>query len=205
MAGGTLPPEYFRRLYAEHPDPWRISEGFYERRKRDLVMAVLPQHRYGLALEPGCGNGELTVRLAERCERVVAWDGIEPAVLRARKRTASLAGVEVRTGQLPGFWPDERADLVVLSEVGYYLAAADLDRVIDNACRTLVPGGTLVAAHWRREAAAYPLRGDDVHAHLFARPGLGRLGGYADDDMRIDVFVASHDGVASVAQREGVV
>ncbi len=200
----TLPSTYFDAMYDANPDPWRISEGWYEHRKRALALAMLPRPRYGLALEPGCGNGELTQLLAARCDRVLAWDGAAAAVRTARERLAHLPNVEVQEGSVPAKWPEVHADLVVLSEIGYYLSSHDLDATIGRAVDGLVSGGALLAIHWRRESADYPLGGDDVHAHLFGRSGLERLGGYADEDVRIEVFVKTPPDPKSVAQQTGV-
>lgn len=198
----SLPREYFERLYGESADPWRISDGWYERRKRALVLAALPSPRFSVVFEPGCSNGELTVELAARCDRLVAWDVVDAAVIRTRQRTATISGVEVRQAGLPDDWPDERADLIVLSEVGYYLAEADLTRAVDTATKHLVEGGTMLAVHWRHEAPDYPLSGDRVHEIITAAPRLARLGGYRDRDVLIDVFRrGDHE---SVAQREGL-
>ena len=204
MASESLQSDYFDHLYAGSADPWRIGTGWYEERKRALVMAALPRQHYRLAFEPGCGNGVLTGLLATRCDRVLAWDGAEAAVANSRRRLIDFDNVEVHQARVPGWWPADSADLIVISELGYYLTHIDLDRLIDHACASLEDGGTLVAVHWRREAPDYPLGGDDVHAHFFGRPNLTRLGGYADDDFRIDVFVGGSEA-ASVAEEVGVV
>ena len=198
----SLPGSYFERLYGGSADPWRISDGWYERRKRAVVLAVLPLPRFAVAFEPGCGNGELTVELAARCDRVVAWDVVDAAVTRTRERTVAMSGVDVRTGGLPDDWPDEQADLVVLSEVGYYLDEDDLSRAVGEAMKRLVRGGTLLAVHWRHDAPDYPLSGDRVHEIITAAPGLARLGGYGDQDVLIDVYRFGDD--ESVAHQDGL-
>ncbi len=122
----------------------------------------------------------------------------------ARHNLADVTNVELRQARVPDWWPDGSADLIVISEIGYYLTHPDLSRLIDHACKSLDDGGTLIAVHWRREAPDYPLGGDDVHAHFFGRPNLSRLGGYADDDFRIDIFTGG-TFAASVAEQGGVV
>ena len=204
MAAESLRADYFDNLYAGSADPWAISQGWYEERKRRVVEAVLPREHYRQAFEPGCGNGILTARLAKRCDRVLAWDGAEVAVENARRNLAGAGNVEVQQARVPDWWPEGTADLIVISEIGYYLTGPDLDHLIERACESLDEGGTLIAVHWRREAPDYPLGGDDVHAHLFGRPHLSRLGGYADDDFRIDIFIGG-SVAASVAEDAGVV
>jgi SAM-dependent methyltransferase len=202
MTDVTLPPDYFARLYDEADDPWRISTGWYERRKRALVLAALPQERVSIAFEPGCSNGELTAELAHRCDRLIAWDLVESAVERTRARTTDSPGVEVRQAALPSAWPDEVADLIVIGEVGYYLAETDLQLAVDGALAHLSDGGTLLAVHWRHPAPDYPLRGDEVHAIIDARAELERLGRYRDDDFVLDVW--TRGPAASVARQHGV-
>jgi len=52
---------------------------------------------------------------------------------------------------------------VVLSEVGYYLSAPDLERAIRALAARVVPGGRLIAAHWIGTSADHRLHGDEVH------------------------------------------
>ncbi|WP_375483074.1 class I SAM-dependent DNA methyltransferase [uncultured Jatrophihabitans sp.] len=199
----SLPEQYFRDLYARDEDPWRISDGWYEQRKRALVLAALPSASFGTVFEPGCSNGELTVPLAGRCDRLVAWDVVDSALARTRERTADRANVEVRRGALPGDWPDEPADLVVLSEVGYYLDRTDLRTAVDHVAASLRDGGSLVAVHWRHPAPDYPLSGDEVHDVIEAHPAFERLGRYRDEDVVLDVLVKGN--AVSVARAAGVV
>ncbi len=65
----------FESLYRQSPDPWQVRTSWYEQRKRALLIAALPQARYGRVLEVGCGNGEMTRLLAPRCDMLVAVDG----------------------------------------------------------------------------------------------------------------------------------
>ena len=65
---------YFDELCRRSDDPWRLREGWYERRKRSLTLALLPRPRYRNAFEPGCANGELTAELATRCDALLAAD-----------------------------------------------------------------------------------------------------------------------------------
>ena len=72
---------------------------FYERRKRDIVLACLPRPSFRRAFEPGCATGALSVALAERCDELVAWDVAAAAVDRLR-RTAPQ-NVIVEQGGIP--------------------------------------------------------------------------------------------------------
>jgi SAM-dependent methyltransferase len=153
---------YFEELYARDPDPWDFATSEYEAAKYDATIAALDPP-YASALEVGCSIGVLTARLAERCERLLAIDVAESALAHARER-APRATFERR--EIPEEWPDGPFDLIVCSEVLYYLDAAALDQTIDEIQRTLVPAGSLLAVHWRHPTRTYPQLGDDVHERL---------------------------------------
>lgn len=202
----SLPPEYFARLWADDDDPWRIAERWYERRKRDLVMACLPRERFGSALEVGCAAGHLTERLAARCDEVLAVDVDARAVGLTRERVArgARAGevtgkVTVQRRQVPEQWPEQAFDLVVVSEVGYYLGALDLGVMVEHAVAGLHHDGVLVACHWRHDTPEYPGDADLVHARL-AAAGLARCVRHEEPDLLLDVWTA---GESSVARHEG--
>lgn len=197
----TLPTSYFDDLYAASRDPWRFVDRWYEQRKRALTLALLPDAHYASAYEPGCSIGILTRELAPRCDRLLATDASAAAVADARCRCGDLTQVTVECSALPAGWPPGTFDLVLLSELGYYLGGPDLRAMADLAMRA---GRTVVAVHWRHPVADYPQPGDEVHRVLGAaadRGGLRRLGRHEDDDILAEVWSA--DG-RSVATREGL-
>jgi SAM-dependent methyltransferase len=157
-----LGPAFFDDLYSRDPDPWDFETSAYEAAKYDATIAAL-EPPYASALEVGCSIGVLTQRLAERCERLLAIDVAEAALQRARARVPE-ATFERR--EIPEEWPDGAFDLIVCSEVLYYLDAPALDRTLKAIERTLVPRGSLLAVHWRHPTERYPLLGDEVHAAL---------------------------------------
>jgi SAM-dependent methyltransferase len=195
----SLPPSYFDRLYAESDDPWGFRTRPYEDRKRSLTLASLLRPRYGRVFEPGCSIGTLTALLAPRAEHLVAMDPAGDAL--AQAATAVPDNVQLVQGTVPADWPDGELDLVVLSEVGYYLdgtAAAEL------AARSMA-SAEVVAVHWRHPVADYPLRGDEVHrllAEAAGDGGLTRLVAHCEEDFLLDVW--SRDP-RSVATRGGLV
>lgn len=164
------------------------DDDWYEQHKRQLALAVLPSRRYRRALEPGCGDGRLSALLADRCDEVLCWDADPAAAAAAAARLADLEHVVVAQARLPHDWPTGTADLVVLSEIGCFLAPDDLEVVLEHTTRSLDPGGVLVAVHRRAPMPLYPGGGDDVHALLFGVRGILRTGGYTDENLRIDVF-----------------
>lgn len=193
----SLPADYFDRMYADSGDPWGFTSRWYEQRKYALTLAVLPAPSYARGLEIGCSIGVLTAALAQRCTSLVAMDPSPAALSAARDRVPDA--VRLVEGGVPGSWPAGTYDLVVLSEVGYYLDAADLERLLDLVVRDLAPDGVVVACHWRHPVADYPLTGDQVHEALARWPRLSRV---EEEDLLLDVLAPG--GAVSVARRDGL-
>jgi SAM-dependent methyltransferase len=193
---------YFDALYAASDDPYASRQRWYEARKRAVLLAALPQARFRRAYEPGCGIGELTLALAQRCDALLASDFTEQAVALARQRTESLAHVQVARHTLPTDWPHDAGgfDLIVLSEVGYFLQRSDMQRVAECCALSLEDDGTLVACDWRPDFAQRSLATKDVHG-ILAELGLARLVLHEEDDFVLQLW--SRDA-RSVAQREGI-
>jgi cyclopropane fatty-acyl-phospholipid synthase-like methyltransferase len=200
-----LPDTYFDQMYTDTDDPWQLSSRWYEQRKYAITLALLPNRRYQHAFEPGCSIGTLTALLAGRCDRVTAVDVADAAVrgADARLREAGCRDrVTLLRSSVDGAWPPGPFDLLVLSEVAYYLEEDALARVLGRECTRLQPGANVVAAHWRHPVADYPLTGDAAHAVIARTPGLTLLARYRDRDVVVEVFDTG-DG-RSVAAREGV-
>jgi SAM-dependent methyltransferase len=193
-------PAYFDALYEEAEDPWGLGDRFYEQRKREILLSALPRRSFARAFEPGCATGELTVRLAERCAEVVAWDAASVAVQRLRRRAPRH--VRVDTGTIPAQWPEGTFDLIVLSEVGYYaLEPAALARRVRGS---LTGDGVVVACHWRHPAADHPVSGELVHRALSEglRTGAHHAVHHEERDFLLDVWSVDPRSVAEV---EGIV
>ncbi|SOX52688.1 class I SAM-dependent methyltransferase [Mycobacterium ahvazicum] len=192
-------------MYADADDPWQLSTRWYEQRKYAITLALLPNRRYRHAFEPGCSIGVLTAQLAQRCDHVTAVDVADVAV-RAAESRLQQAGcrdrVTLARSSLDASWPSGPFDLLVLSEIAYYLQAETLAAVLTRECVRLQAGANVVAAHWRHPVADYPLTGDAAHAIIARTPGLTSLGRYQDRDVVVEVFDTG-DG-RSVAAREKV-
>lgn len=195
----SLPRAYFDELYRANSDPWGFRTRPYEVRKRQLTMAMLPDPAYRSVFEPGCSIGLLTAMLAERSERLLAMD-ISARALEIAE-TGLPSQVELREGTLPGDWPEEQFELVLLSEVGYYLGEDDCRRMAELAARST---RDLMAVHWRHPVDDYPLSGDEVHSILgdaAEANNLTLLMRHCEEDLRIDVWSADR---RSVARRTGL-
>jgi LmbE family N-acetylglucosaminyl deacetylase/SAM-dependent methyltransferase len=193
--------QFFDDAYARRDDPWRLASRWYERRKRDATVAALPEERVGRGLEVGCSIGMLTELLAVRVDELTATD-VSPAALRqAEERTAHLDNVHLLRHDIADGVPDGPYDLVVLSEVGYYLTRPRLQEAVAAVRAALTATGTVVACHWRHPVDEYPLSGDDVHRVLDAELDLPRLVRHVEEDFLLDVW--SRDA-RSVARRSGL-
>ncbi len=161
-------PDDFDAQYRDAPgeDPWSFATSSYEQRRYDLTVACLERPRFGRAFEPGCAVGELTRRLAERCDEVVAIDPSATALAQAERRCADLPHVHLSRGAVPEDWPSGRFDLVVLSEIGYYFDPAGLTDLVARTLDALAPEGQVLATHWRGHSDDHVLHGDTVHEIL---------------------------------------
>ncbi|WKU05374.1 class I SAM-dependent methyltransferase [Micromonospora sp. HUAS LYJ1] len=207
MTSGGTPAGYFDDMYAGAEDPWSFETRWYDQRKHEVTVACLPRRRYRSAFEPGCSTGMLTRRLAPRCDRLLAVDIAAAPVASARRRVAEQPHVRVERMRVPDQWPavgDDRFDLIVLSELGYYFDDAGLDRLVARTVDSLEPGGTLVAVHWRPAVAEHARSGDDVHRLLAGVDGLTRTTRHEEADFLLDVFLRVPPPARSVAQAEGL-
>jgi SAM-dependent methyltransferase len=188
----TLPPDYFNDVYRANADPWQFATSPYERDKYAATLAALPRERYENAFEIGCSIGVLSAQLAPRCGGLLCVDASELPLEAARERLAAFPHVRVARMVIPEEFPDETFDLILLSEVGYYLAWDDLRRTRDGLTAHLRPGGHLLLVHWTPPVPDYPLTGDEVHEFFHEisgadQPFVHRLGQRADQ-YRLDLF-----------------
>ena len=199
----SLPPDYFTELYRSDEDPWGFQSRWYEERKRMITLAVLPEPSYARAFEPGCSIGVLTLGLAGRCASLLATDVAEAPLARARERLRDHAQVAFERRSVPDQWPEGQFDLIVLSEMAYYLDQAALEQLVERAEESLIPAGTLLAVHWRHPVTDYPLSAEQVHAALGRRPGLCRTVEHREEDFLLEVYLRAPAGSAglSVAAR----
>lgn len=186
-APSSLPPSYFDDVYRANADPWDFTASPYEAAKYDATLAALPRAMYPRAFEAGCSIGVLTARLAARCGSLLAAEGNDAALAQARERCAALGNVRLERRWLPGEFPEETFDLILVSEMGYYLSLPDLRELRAKCVSQLAPGGHLLLVHWTPPVPDYPLTGDQVHEAFFDSP-LRHLSGRREEKYRLDLF-----------------
>ena len=179
--------EYFQNMYDENTDPWNFATSSYEQRKYALTINSLPRERYRNAFEPGCSIGVLSELLASRCERLLATDIVSSALEQAKQRLRKCENVVVESRAIPGSWPDEVFDLVVLSEVAYYFDAGSLRDILALIVRSTLPGAHVIGVHWRGETD-YPLTGDRAHELINANDQLRRIVHHLEEEFMLDLW-----------------
>ena len=162
---------FFDALYAANPDPWDFRSSLYERAKYTATVAALADRRYRAGLEVGCSIGELSARLATLCDSFLGLDIAEQPLQAARARCVALSSVRFERRALPADWPDGRFDLIVLSEILYFMTDADIRRIAILTHASLLPGGRVILVNWLG-AEETPQPGDIAAETFIAQAGL---------------------------------
>ena len=190
----SLPPAYFDALYEGNPDPWRFATSAYEADKYAATLAALPRQHYASALEVGCSIGVLTEQLADISTALLAIDVADAALAQARTRTIDHPHVRCARARFPTELPDDcpagSFDLILLSEVLYYLDRPMLDVAAITTLTLAAPKADIVLVHWLGPTPDYPLTGDAAaEAFIAALTPAARLGAQMrHPSYRIDVL-----------------
>lgn len=185
----SVPASYFDELYERDPDPWRFASSEYERDKYAATLAAIGEERIARACEVGCSIGVFTAALAPRCAALLAVDFAAAALEQARRRCAHLPQVTFQRLGVPREWPRGRFDLIVFSEVLYFLSASDIRVTAARTLRSLTPGGRIVLVNWTGDTAQ-ALSGDAA-AEIFAAAVASRVVTVCQErrpDYRLDVY-----------------
>jgi SAM-dependent methyltransferase len=154
IAGRGWRAEDFAPRYATPAsDVWgyRVSPDHLTR--AGWILEAMPEGRFRRVLEVGCAQGFLTERLAPRADSLIACDFSPEAIAAAKAALAGAAQVECRVADIRDGFPGADFDLVLFSDVLYYLSKRETDRVLADAGRNIAPGGhLLIANEWRADA-----------------------------------------------------
>lgn len=179
--------DHLEALYARSDDPWGFRTSAYERAKFQATRAALGRPRYASALEVGCGNGELARHLAPACDAYTGFDAVETALRAARRAVPHGRFVQ---GYLPCDLPGGEHDLIVVSEVLYFLDRPGLAHLGGQVARRW-PRAEVLAVTWLG-SSGNPLEGEaalaafaEALAPAFSATPVSRAERY-----RIDRFVA---------------
>ncbi|MGR0160167.1 PIG-L family deacetylase [Paenarthrobacter nitroguajacolicus] len=180
----------FDEVHSRDADPWSYTTSWYERRKRALTLAALPEESYESGLELGCSIGALSEELAQRCQRFLGVDASSAALAQATERLLPYSSAETRHLTMPGEWPEGTFDLVVLSETGYYLSPDELTELLALIKESTRPGGTLLLCHWRHTISGWQLDAEAVHSMARSHLGWSTHGLYREKDFILEVLLA---------------
>src|SRR3954453_5966987 len=181
------------RFYAGGHDPFGFDSNPYEAAKFEDLVGVIGAGPFELPRGVGCSIGSFTERLAPRCGELLATDISQVAVEGAQRRLAEHANVRGERRTTPRGLPGGPFDLIVCSDVLYYLSARRLRRTLGLLAARLAPRGSIVSLHWLGgfRAAGSGDEGDDPpetacpaleHAPRLRRDGPGPQGaGYRLD------------------------
>ncbi|MET1115693.1 MAG: class I SAM-dependent methyltransferase [Comamonas sp.] len=183
------------------PDPWGYQKSWYEKRRRQLIAAMLPHEKLGRVLEIGCSTGLITQLLASRASAVLAVDVSVKAVELARQRLQGLRQVQVLHADITQDWPEQDFDHILLCDVAYYLQEAQIRQLAAQVRSQNAPECVLLLAHWRHDFKQIVTPAQTAHGLLQQGTDWHGLAHYEDEDLLIDVLSARR---ASVARREGL-
>lgn len=138
----------FDALYLNDPDPWRFLTSEYEQNKYAVTLAALPQKRYRCAVEAGCSIGVLTEKLSARCDQVLGLDISGVAIGLAQARNTHGDQVRFVQARLPEDWPHVSADLIVLSEILYFLQAWQIEELARRVAQCWEDNGDCVVVNF---------------------------------------------------------
>lgn len=119
---------------------------------------------------------------------MIALDLSPTAVAAAGERLARFPHASARVGTVPDDLPDGPFDLVLASEVLYYLAPDALARTLRWLPRALTPGGRTVVVDWSGDAHDAPHSAHEVAEALRRVDGLRFLHGEDGPTYRLDVL-----------------
>jgi hypothetical protein len=183
-----MTPRGFEERYRADADPWEYATSAYERAKYAATLTACGPGSFAHALELGSSIGVFSAALAPRCLCLTTLDGAPTAVEIARQRLADRPQVQLLTGVIPDAIPSGPFDLVVASEILYYLTAGELAVTIDRLCGQMAPTARLIAVHWRPDGPERPQTTDAVHATLRRERRLRSVERGGTDHYRLDVL-----------------
>ena len=102
---------------------------------------------------------------------------------------------------IPQQLPQQQYDLIVVSEMLYYLNQHELDQTITWLNQALRPNGCIVACHWLTPIDGFTLNGQTVHQQLKQALNYSHSLVLQDQDFQLDVWRYSNQ---SLAEQEGL-
>ncbi len=188
----SLSAEYFNEFYSHGDDPWNFESSPYELTKYKATLAALPRETYKSVFEIGCSIGVLTKMLAPICQKLLAVEPVDVPLEKAKKRLKDDQHVRFEKILVPQDFPQENFDLILLSEVGYFLSREDLEKLAVLMTEHLEKGGQLLLVHWTPVVPEFPQTGDQVHNYFIdlcqQKKHLKQVLHQRKEKFRLDLF-----------------
>ncbi len=136
-----------RLLWSRRAESWELEGSTTTSGVVDAVLARCGEARSGVAIDLGCGSGQVTFGLAAGCDRVLGVDinarAIEMLAERARREGVGNVEAFVHPLETLDLAPAS-VDLVVSNYALHHLRDADKRELIERTLVWLRPGGRLV-------------------------------------------------------------
>ena len=138
---------FFETLFSSGSDPWKYTSP-YEQVKYEQSLSLLPCTRIDKALELACAEGHFTMQLASRVGSLIAADISQVALNRAASRCQDYQNISFEHLDLTKDPLPENLDLIVCSEVLYFLDnLEELKAIASKIANALAPGGYILMAY----------------------------------------------------------
>lgn len=189
----SLNADYFKDVYDAQDDPWNFETSPYEAEKYQATIAALSHETYNKGWEVGCSIGVLTEKLANKCNQLLATDVSSKALQKAAERNEKHPNITFQLMSFPNEWPAHKLDLIIISEVAYYLSRDAWTEAASKVVKALNQGGHVVLVHWLPEVPDYPQTGDEVHEIFeeIVKNEMINIHSSREKNYRIDVWEIS--------------
>ena len=127
-------------------DPWTLEASPFDASRYETMLEFAGSDLWhNSVVEVGCAAGVFTERLAPLCRELLVVDSLPAAIERASSRLKGRPNITWRVADIANFKPPNAFDVIIVSEVLYYLGGEKLlSRAIGNLVRLVTPGGVLI-------------------------------------------------------------
>jgi 2-polyprenyl-3-methyl-5-hydroxy-6-metoxy-1,4-benzoquinol methylase len=146
-----ISPAGFEQKFLANIDPWNYTTSAFERYKRDVLLRACGCRTFGRGLELACAIGMTSRCLAQRCLRLLAVDSSLTALAEAKRRTRDSERITFRQALLPNETPRGPFDLIIASEIAYYIDQHALYQLLRKLEMALSPNGRIVFLNHTRQ------------------------------------------------------
>jgi 2-polyprenyl-3-methyl-5-hydroxy-6-metoxy-1,4-benzoquinol methylase len=176
-------------MYQRNRDPWKFASSEYELKRYQNIYTLLRHKRYQSIFEPGCSIGVLTKKLAFLGNEIRGVDISPTAISIAQHRCAHLKNVFFECQALENCTINNKTDLIVLSEIGYYFHATEWMNIIERLVANSSPKLMILASHWLGVSQDHCMAGDEVHHIINSIKGLSCEYSQRTLNFRLDRWV----------------